>query len=57
VGALSDERSVLSFVSQSSVLVRMYMYIYIYTVYVQNIIEIVLNIQYVQDLDHATDFV
>jgi hypothetical protein len=46
VGALSDERSGLSFVSQSSVLVSMYMYIY--TVYVQNIIEIVINIQYVQ---------
>jgi inner membrane protein involved in colicin E2 resistance len=48
VGALSNERSGLSFVSQSSVLVSMYMYIY--TVYVQNIIEIVINIQYLQGL-------
>jgi hypothetical protein len=48
VGALSDERSGLSFVSQSFVLVNMYMYIY--TVYVLNIIEIVLNIQYVHSL-------
>jgi hypothetical protein len=46
VGALSDERSGLSFVSQSSVLVS----IYIYTMYFQNITEIVLNIQYVQGL-------
>jgi TctA family transporter len=48
VGALSDERPGLSFVSQSSVLVSMFTYIY--TVYVQNIIEIVINIQYVQGL-------
>jgi hypothetical protein len=46
LGALSDERSGLSFVSQSSVIVS----IYIYTMYFQNITEIVLNIQYEQGL-------
>jgi hypothetical protein len=51
VGALSDERSGLSFVSQSSVLVSIYMYIY--TVYVQNIIEIVLNIQYKREVCYS----
>jgi hypothetical protein len=48
VGALSDERSGLSFVSQSSVFVSIY--IHIYTVYLQNITEIVFNVQYVQGL-------